>query len=348
MEDKVRKLENIIEIDLNKPKFYLTLAFIVSGVVYLALAWHNYRSVQDVWDITISVIAFILLVLFWMVIVKGLRSWYSVLISSHQELLETNKRLDQEVLERIKIEEALKKALKVKNELTSTVSHELRTPLAISKEALSLVLRGKVGQLDSKTEEIVKMASTNLDRLGILINDILDVSKIEAGKMGVLTETIDIIPVIKECFNGWKLKADTKKIDLSLMIPPSGVLVFDVDRIRFNQILTNLLSNAIKFTPENGKVELRVEEIEDDVQFSVKDTGVGIASKDISKVFNKFQQIRRPMGPGTKGTGLGLSIVKSLVELHGGEVNVNSEIGKGSEFKIKLPKENKAKKSLDH
>ncbi len=231
----------------------------------------------------------------------------------------------------------IKNAMDARNEFTSTVSHELRTPLAISKEALSLLLRGKLGDIPEKQKEILMMASSNIDRLGLLINDILDVSKIEAGQMTMVKETVDIIKIVKDTYESWKLKANAKKINLSLAVPESP-LNFCVDKMKFLQILSNLLSNAIKFTPENGKIKISIKEDSQNIKFSVKDTGCGISRENIPKIFKKFQQVNRTYGPGSKGTGLGLNIVKSLVELHEGHVYVKSKMGEGSNFYFTLPK----------
>jgi PAS domain S-box-containing protein len=243
----------------------------------------------------------------------------------------------RDITERKRIEKQLQETARLKSEFTSTVSHELRTPLAISKEALSLLLRGKVGEFTPKQKEILTIASTNIDRLCFLIDDILDFSKIEAGKMEIHKEPWDIVPVVQESCNGWKLRADFKKISLNMTAPP-GPLVIPVDKIRFLQILSNLLNNAAKFTPEGGRIDVIIEDEKDAVRFSVVDSGPGIAPEDMPKLFQKFQQFKRTHGPGARGTGLGLSIVKSLVELHGGEITVKSTVGKGSSFIFRLPK----------
>jgi len=258
-------------------------------------------------------------------------------ISILANLIRAKGSLEQQAIELEKARQHAEESLKVKNEFTSTVSHELRTPLAISKEALSLVLRGKVGEISDKQKEIVTIASSNIDRLGFLINDILDTSKMEAGKLELNKENVDITRVVQHNCEEWQLRAAKKKIHLYVTAPDKPVML-DVDKVRFLQILANLISNAIKFTPENGRVGVLVDDKQDTVEFSVADTGPGIAPEDISKLFQKFQQLKRTYGPGMQGTGLGLSIVKSLVELHGGKVRVESELGKGSVFIFTLPK----------
>lgn len=243
----------------------------------------------------------------------------------------------KDISEQKKAYKEMQEAVRIKSEFTSTVSHELRTPLAIAKEALSLLLREKVGKIFGKQREILSMANSNLDRLGTLINDILDFSKIEAGKMELHQELIDIIPLVEECCEEWKLEANVKKIKLESLMPPGPIRIY-VDKIRLLQILSNLIHNAIKFSTEQGRVEVSLEERENFCQFSVKDTGPGIAQEDFPKLFQRFQQLGRNHGPGGQGTGLGLSIIKSLVELHGGQVRLESALGQGATFIFTIPK----------
>ncbi len=246
----------------------------------------------------------------------------------------------RDITERRRAQRQIEEASRLKSEFTSTVSHELRTPLAISKEALSLILRGKVGDVAEKQKEILILANANLDRLAFLINDVLDFAKMEAGKLEVHKELIDIIPILQESYDGWKLKADSQKIDLRLTAPDKPIILL-VDKIKFLQILANLLNNALKFTPEGGRINLRVEDMPAVVKFSVMDTGPGIAQEDIQKLFQKFQQLKRTPGPGYQGTGLGLNIAESLIKIHGGTIHVESELGKGSQFVFTLPKTQK-------
>jgi PAS domain S-box-containing protein len=243
----------------------------------------------------------------------------------------------RDITARKRAEEHIQETARLKSEFTSTVSHELRTPLAISKEALSLLLRGKAGGVTDKQKEILNIASRNIDRLCFLIDDILDFSKIEAGKMEIHRESVDIIPVVKESCDGWKLRADLKRIRLTMDLP-QGTLWVDVDKYRFLQVLSNLLNNAVKFTPEGGMVDISVADHSEYIQCSVTDSGPGISKDDLPKLFQKFQQLRRTHGPGARGTGLGLNISKALVELHGGQIDVVSRLGHGSTFSFTIPK----------
>lgn len=248
----------------------------------------------------------------------------------------------RDITQRKKTEMEIKRIMAMKDEFVSTVSHELRTPLAISKEGLSLLLRGKAGTFTDQQKEILQMSASNIDRLAFLIDDILDISKIEAGKMTLSEEFLDVVELARENCRGWDLRVKTKNLSLILEAPRTPIILA-VDKMRFMQILSNLINNAFKFTPHGGRITVRVEELQDGVRFSVCDTGVGITVEDLPKIFDKFYQGRRSIGSGAQGTGLGLSIVRSLVELHGGRLEALSEPGKGSVFSFTIPRLRKDK-----
>jgi signal transduction histidine kinase len=261
---------------------------------------------------------------------------------SEESLMETrtvNQNLGNLVAERTReLELAIQRAneaSRAKSDFLANISHEIRTPLNGIVASADLLQRGEA--LSPATARHVRVIADSGELLLKQLGDILDFSKIEAGKMEIHKEPWDIIPVVQESCNGWKLRADFKKVSLN-MTAPAGPLVIAVDKIRFLQILSNLLNNAAKFTPEGGRIDVAVEEEKDAVRFSVSDSGPGIAPEDMPKLFQKFQQFKRTHGPGARGTGLGLSIVKSLVELHGGEITVKSTVGKGSTFTFRLPK----------
>jgi two-component system phosphate regulon sensor histidine kinase PhoR len=230
-----------------------------------------------------------------------------------------------------------KEAERLKNEIISTVSHELRTPLATMKEFISIISDGIAGPVASEQKEYLNIVMSNINRLGRMINDLLDISKLEAGRMELKKRLVDPILLIKDQIASFKAEAENKKIELSLELPQIlPQLYLDPDRIA--QVLVNLIGNALKFTPENGKVTVIAEQLEDAVKIEIVDTGVGIAKENFGKLFDRFQQIDRKPGPGAKGTGLGLSISKFIVELHKGKIWIESEIGKGSKFIFTLPK----------
>ncbi len=225
---------------------------------------------------------------------------------------------------------------KLKDDFINTVSHELRTPLSITKEAISLILEKVQGEINEQQTEILTIAKNNIERLARIINGLLDVSKIEAGKVELRKEDIDLQTMVREVAQSFEGKAREKGLDLRLCLPERTILVY-ADGDKLAQIFTNLVDNAVKFTAA-GAIEIRAEETEGSIECEVRDTGIGIAPEDIPKIFDRFTQFGRKDGPGEKGTGLGLSIVKGLVEVHGGEIRVGSEVGKGTEVVFTLPR----------
>jgi signal transduction histidine kinase len=225
---------------------------------------------------------------------------------------------------------------KLKDDFINTVSHELRTPLSITKEAISLILEKATGEINVQQNEILGIAKNNIERLARIINGLLDVSKIEAGKVELHKQEVDLQVLIREVAQGFVGKAWEKGLELRLVLPEKTILIY-ADEDKLNQIFTNLLDNAVKFTAE-GSIEVSAAEGFKEIECRVQDTGIGITPEGLPKIFDKFTQFGRKDGPGEKGTGLGLSIVKGLVEVHGGEIRVESELGRGTALTFTLPK----------
>lgn len=259
----------------------------------------------------------------------------------YQEIKETNIKLE--------------KLEKIKSDFISIVSHELRTPLTSIKNAVDIVLSGKAGELPQNADKFLSMAKRNIGCLAEIINDLLDISKIEAGKMDFKFELLDINSVIENVRAS--LSGIAKEKDLALEADCAAELPqINGDAKRLEQVLTNLVSNAIKFT-ENGKgitisskvcsaddinknnpFRTDLEKLSGDyILVTVKDEGIGIAESDILRAFDKFAQIENSLSRKVGGTGLGLPIAKQLLEKHNGMIWCESEIGKGSEFIFALP-----------
>jgi signal transduction histidine kinase len=194
------------------------------------------------------------------------------------------------------------------------------------------------GPLNEKQQQAVGVIQTSGQHLLGLINDILDLSKIEAGKFEVHPERFEVNQISESSLNFIKHATDKKKITVEYSPAPDATTVF-ADPMRLKQILINLLHNAVKFTPENGSIKLKVqtEPKEGLIRFSVTDTGIGIKPEDQTKLFKPFVQIDGKLSRQYEGTGLGLSLAKKLVELHGGHIEMQSEFGKGSCFTFILP-----------
>ena len=247
---------------------------------------------------------------------------------------------------------------RMKSEFISIVGHELRTPLTSMKNAVDIILTEKAGAINENQKRFLSMADRNIVRLSCIINDLLDVSKIEAGAIKIELRPLDLGAPLDMAIASLTSKAREKAISIYKEIP-SDLLHAYGDSNKIEQIFINLLDNAIKFTPEGGEIrvtaelilesgpqisELKEEEKQSAIQnpqsaieVSVADTGIGISPDKLEKLFVRFYQVEESLTRETRGTGLGLSIVKGLVEAHGGEIWVESEMGKGSKFTFTLP-----------
>ncbi len=261
--------------------------------------------------------------------------------SLYEEIKDTNTKLEK--LERLK------------SEFTSIVSHELRTPLTAIKNSLDILLSGKTGEITAAMDKFLNLAKRNVTRLSGIINDLLDLTKVEAGKMDFRFEKGDINSPVEFVKNTFENLAKEKKIELKLDAQKDIAQTY-FDSQRIEQVVTNLVSNAVKFTNENGKIILKTETIplekvdkskifdmqnpvfyENYIKVSVSDSGIGIAPEDITKVFDKFQQIENSLNRKNGGTGLGLPIAKQLIEAHKGFIWVESEPNVGTTFSFIIP-----------
>lgn len=226
----------------------------------------------------------------------------------------------------------------MKSDFVSSVSHELRNPMGAIQQSISVILTGTAGPITDHQKKFLTNAERNLTRLGILIDDLLDLAKLEARKMELRYAPSSMDRIVSEVFETMETWAKNKNINLVKRLSPS-LPEIHVDPDRVTQILVNLISNAIKFTPNEGTitVETSVTDNGSKMGISVADTGIGIAKADISKLFNKFQQVGKKKPAAVSGTGLGLAIVKELVMLHGGDIHVESEPDKGTQFTFTLP-----------
>ena len=268
------------------------------------------------------------------------------LIDSQEELRKTNATLDEKVDELAQANLNLYEMNRLKGDFLATMSHELRTPLN-SIIGFSDVL-GSIQSLDDKQRRYVENIRTSGRMLLEMINDILDLAKIEAGKMDVRPAPFRVETVVSAQCDMVRPLAERKRIDLSYDVGP-GLDAVEQDQAKVQQILANLLSNAVKFTPEGGQVEVVArldgpgDEPAADFVLEVLDTGVGIAEEEQQTIFEKFRQGRvfqqgdDAMTREYSGTGLGLSIVRELCRLLGGDVAVESQLGRGSRFTVHLP-----------
>jgi PAS domain S-box-containing protein len=225
---------------------------------------------------------------------------------------------------------------RMKNEFISTVSHELRTPLTSIKGYTDLLFLGRVGDVSDQQREFLRIIKQNADRLTALVSDILDISRIETGRVRLSIKPIDLASSIGSVVRSFQGPFDQKGLTLATRIPEHLPRVRgDADRV--TQILTNLIGNALQYTPPPGEVTISAAVAGDVVRVSVVDTGIGISSEDQARIFDRFYRADHPQVLEAAGTGLGLAIVKMFVEMLGGTVSVESELGQGSTFTFSLP-----------
>ncbi|MEX0803672.1 MAG: HAMP domain-containing sensor histidine kinase [Candidatus Binatia bacterium] len=252
-----------------------------------------------------------------------------------------NVRLFQEIQDKNQqleiANERLQEVDRLKSDFVANVSHELRTPLTAIKGAVDLILREVPGPLTEKQSHYLARVRSNTQHLAVLINDLLDLSKIEEGKIELQAARMSLGGLVHEVVETLKPIAAEKPIELEVTTLEPSILVW-ADRDKVTQVLTNLIGNAIKFTPPHGRVTVSsINKNADWVRVSVSDTGPGIAASERERIFDKFYQVVENGGPKPKGTGLGLAISRALVELHGGRIWVESEMNRGSTFNFTLP-----------
>ncbi len=246
----------------------------------------------------------------------------------------TEKSLLEENLRRVN--EEMERANKSKSTFLSMVSHELRTPLSVVRGYLSLILEGKIGPDAEKVKEALKVADKRARHLQHLIEELLDLSRIEAGKLSIKTETLDARKHIVETVDMFRDDHEQKGLTVDVDIPDDLPPVY-ADHDKVHQIFTNLISNAIKFSNYGGRVAITARSDGRQAEFKVSDSGIGIPADRIDRIFEKFYQVDSSDTRKHAGTGLGLSIVKMIIDALGGTIHVTSEIGRGTSFGFTLP-----------
>jgi signal transduction histidine kinase len=226
---------------------------------------------------------------------------------------------------------------KMKSSFISTVSHELRTPLTSVKMGIELLLEEIPGSITEKQRELLTASKEDCDRLIRLINDLLDLSRLETGRAKMEFREANLVSLIEDVVVSLKSQGDEKGVDVVTEFPSQTIkCMCDVDRIR--EVVTNLVNNAIKFTDKGGVVTISAKDQDDSVLVSVKDTGIGIHPDNVEKIFSKFHRIESGYAYEEEGTGLGLAICKEIIEAHKGKIWVESEYLKGSDFMFTIPK----------
>lgn len=228
----------------------------------------------------------------------------------------------------------LKELDRLKSMFIASMSHELRTPLNSIIGFTGIILQGMAGEINEEQRRQLSRVKNSANHLLALIIDVIDVSKIEAGKVELLIEEFDLSALAREVENSFKVAAEEKELEISLKM--SNGLTIKNDERRTKQVLVNLVGNAVKFT-DKGKIEIKVTEKDRRVEIAVRDTGIGIRKEEMERLFKAFSQISNQDRPKQEGTGLGLYLSRKILDLLGGEIKAESEFGKGSVFTFTLP-----------
>lgn len=287
----------------------------------------------------LQLIRLIVLFTFGLTIVFGYLLNISV-SKEHQQKIEIEelaKNLEQSNENLEHANEKLQSVDKLKTEFLSLASHQLRTPLTAIKGYSSMLVEGSFGKLGEKVEEPIKRIYTSAQGLVSIVEDLLNVSKIEQGGMKYEIMSTDLVPLVQSLYNEMQIPAQSKNIIFTLDVPKDQKVTANVDPVKIKQVFLNLTDNSIKYTPANGTITVSLKRLDDTIEFAVKDNGVGISPETKAKLFGKFAR-----GEGGKmntgGSGLGLYLAREIARAHKGDIVIESEgLGKGSTFKVVLP-----------
>ncbi len=257
---------------------------------------------------------------------------YEELKHSH-DLLEI--RVEARTKELAEANKQLVKLNKMKSDFVSAVSHELRTPLTSIKGYASILSAGRLGEVSNVQAEKLDKINIHSDELIKLVNDLLDIARIESGKIGMSIKYASLAEIIKSAADLFFPQSDEKKISFIFEIPEDPLMVW-IDPSQISRVFINLIGNAMKFTPQGGSITIRVVTPGEFLNVEVQDTGIGISEEDLPKLFDEFYRVDNAINAEKKGTGLGLSLVKKIIEAHKGEIWITSAIGKGTTMHFTL------------
>jgi signal transduction histidine kinase len=239
-------------------------------------------------------------------------------------------------IENSRLYDEVRLADRAKSEFVSFVAHELRTPMTSIRGYAELLAKGAVGPLTPQQEEFLATILSNAERMQVLVSDLRDISRIELGQLQLELKPVRLTEALENGLQATRAQIDARSQRLELDVPDDLPPVY-ADPARLEQVLINLLSNAYKYTPEGGHIRVRARRQNGDVHCAVSDSGIGISPEDQARLFTKFFRSEDPAVREMPGTGLGLCIVKSLVELQGGHIIVESQLGRGTTFAFTVP-----------
>lgn len=259
------------------------------------------------------------------------------------DILNTVVDLAAAAIENARLHEEVKALDKLRLDFISNISHDLRTPLAVIKEAVGLILDEIAGNINVEQKKFLELAKQNVGRLKYLIDELLEIAKLESKKTPMKRRLFNIVGVVKEAMTSLGPLAEKKEILLTDLLPDKKIEIWG-DADKMSQVVTNLIDNAIKYNKPKGKVEVSLEDVERSVNICVSDTGVGIPAQNLDKIFDRFHRIEIRTKGKAEGWGLGLSITKEIIQMHGAKIWVESTVGKGSKFIVTLPKDLRSQK----
>ncbi|MBU3188833.1 two-component sensor histidine kinase [Clostridium bowmanii] len=271
-----------------------------------------------------------------------------IMVSKNKKIEEQKKELEVvieflsiDITTEIKSNKSMEKELKSQEEFLANISHELKTPLNVIYSTIQLFnMYCKNGSLDKNRDSIFRYINSmmkNCHRLSKLINNIVDLSKIEAGFFELKLSNNNIVEIVEEIVISVSAYTDVKGLSIIFDTDTEeNIIACDPEKIE--RIVLNLISNAIKFSDEGNEIFVKIQDKNEFIEISVKDNGIGIEPNQLDMIFNRFKQVNKSLSRNAEGTGIGLSLVKAIVELHQGRIYVESELGKGSEFIVELPK----------
>jgi two-component system phosphate regulon sensor histidine kinase PhoR len=229
----------------------------------------------------------------------------------------------------------LKRADEIRKDFVANVSHELRTPLSILRGYIE-TLRDDPDTPPEDSSRILEVMDRHCKRLGRLVDDLLTLAQLESGRSNLRLSEIELPRLLADVVRDWEKKIAEKKLTV-IVDAPAGLPVLRADEARLQEVLSNLIDNAVKYAPENGKISLAAAQRDHQIVLSVSDNGFGIASDDLPRIFERFYRVDKARSRALGGTGLGLSIVKHIAQLHGGRVEAESAVGKGTTIRVVLP-----------
>ena len=252
-------------------------------------------------------------------------------ITDYKDNLET--KVNERTIELKKAQDKLSEIIQLQNRFFTNISHEFRTPLTLILGPSNQILEETK---DQKIKDEVNIIYRNAKKLNMLANQLLDISRIEAGKMKLKTCEQNLVPIIKRITYSFQSFAERKRISLNFKAAQEEIIMY-IDEEKIDKIISNLLSNALKFTPIEGSVNVNIYKNDNNVEISVSDNGIGIPKEQLDKIYDRFYQVDNRLSKEYEGTGVGLSLTKELVELHKGKISVESEEEVGSIFRVSLP-----------